>query len=222
MKKALIFDTSSIISLALNNLLDILPKLKKELKVEFFITPQVKREAIDVPMKIKRFELEALMIEDLVTHGTLTLLDTRELESETRKVIRMANSAFSTLGKDLKLLHNGEASCFALQKILPNYQTALVIDERTARLIAEKPGNLRRLMEFKLKKPVKLNKSSLDYFKDTQIMRSTELTLIAYKKNMIHIHAPAVKAVDALLFALKFKGCSISRDEIRDAKNLFS
>ena len=66
-----------------------------------------------------------------------------------------------------------------------------------------------------------LNKSSLDYFKDTQIMRSTELTLIAYKKNLIHIHASAVKAVDALLYALKFKGCSISRDEIRDAKNLF-
>lgn len=51
--KALIFDSSSIITLALNDLLYILEPLKAKFKGEFYITEDVKREVIDRPFREK-------------------------------------------------------------------------------------------------------------------------------------------------------------------------
>ena len=45
--KALIFDSSTIITLALNNMINILEPLKKSFNGEFLITPYVKKEIID-------------------------------------------------------------------------------------------------------------------------------------------------------------------------------
>ena len=73
MKKALIFDSSSIITLSMNNLLNLLPPLKKKFKGEFYITEGVKREIVDKPLQIKRFELNAMMISNMINEGVLSL-----------------------------------------------------------------------------------------------------------------------------------------------------
>lgn len=219
--KAIIFDSSSIITLALNNLLDILPKLKSSFGGKFLITPAVKDEIIDFPIKQKRFELEALFISNLLNKGVLEVSNPEGLENETGNAIRAANSIFTAQGENMNILHEGEASCFALAKILSqNYTTFIAIDERTARILSEKPENLQKLFEKKLHTTVKADKTKFSYFSGFNIIRSSELLFVAYKKGFIDLPASPETVVDALLFAARLKGCSISYDEIQEAKLL--
>ena len=48
--KSLVFDSSSIISLATNNLLWLLRPLKKQFKGDFYISKSIKHEIVDHPM----------------------------------------------------------------------------------------------------------------------------------------------------------------------------
>jgi len=220
-QKALVFDSSSIITLALNSMLNILEPLKKEFNGKFLITPQVHKEIIDNPLKQKRFELEALLISGLVKKGILEIASPKDLSKETDRIIKTANSVFSVDNENMKILHEGEASCFALAELLkPEYETVLVIDERTARMLAEKPQNLHKLLGKKLHKAIYANKSLFSSFSGLDIIRSSELLLVAYKKGIINLPASSEQAVDALLYASKFKGCSISFSEIERAKEL--
>ena len=220
-QKALVFDSSSIITLALNSMLNILEPLKKEFDGKFLITSHVHKEIIDNPLKQKRFELEALLIAGLVEKGILEIVSSKNLNQETGRIIKAANSVFSVDNENMKILHEGEASCFALAGLLKQeYNAVLVIDERTARMLAEKPQNLHKLLEKKLHHSVHANKELFSSFSGLDIIRSSELLLVAYKKGIIKLPASSEQAVDALLYAAKFKGCSISFSEIERAKEL--
>lgn len=222
-KKALIFDSSTIITLALNSMLYILQPLKESFDIKFLITPAVKKEIIDYPIKIKRFELEALQISNLIEKGILEISSPEGLEKETENTMKIGNSAFSADKENIKIIHAGEASCFALGKLLgKDYDIMLAIDERTARMLSEKPENLRMLFEKKIHTKVDSNKSKFPYFSGFSIIRSSEILYIAYKKKIIELPASPQIAIDALLFASKFKGCSISFEEINKAKQLIS
>jgi hypothetical protein len=224
--KALIFDSSSIITLALNNLLGMLVSLKAAFGGRFFITPKVKEEMIDVPLRIKRFELEALMISSLVENKILEIAELPELDAETEKVYTQANSAFKAGSEWIKVFHYGESSCIALANLLSqNYKICLVVDERTTRMLCEAPQNLQKLLERKLHTKIFIENSRLQYFKDIfksfKIIRSSELCFIAFSKKLIVLPAPAETALDALLYATKFKGCAISVSEIEKVKTNF-
>ena len=65
-QKILVFDSSTIISLSLNSLLYILERLHEKHNIRFIITEEVKYEIVEKPLQIKRFELEALMIQELL------------------------------------------------------------------------------------------------------------------------------------------------------------
>lgn len=220
-RKALIFDSSSIISLAMNGLLDVLTGLSKESKIEFFITPNVRKEIVEDPLKTKKFELEALQIKDLIEKGVIALADDPNLEKETQNFLNAANSAFTSMGERIKLLHGGEASCFALAKIMKDYDSALVIDERTARILSENPENLRELLEKKMHREIDMDEQSASLFSGFKIIRSAELAVMAYKKGIIDLPAQPKQIVDALLYGVKLNGCSISSEEIEEAKKLF-
>lgn len=69
--KSLIFDSGTIITLALNDLLYILQPLKRLFRGEFYITEAIKKELIGKPLNTKRFMLEALVIKKLVEEGIL-------------------------------------------------------------------------------------------------------------------------------------------------------
>ena len=71
--KALIFDSGPLINFALNGLLYTLKELKKAFNGVFLITEDVKYEVIDRPIKVLRFELEALRIKQLLDEGVLQL-----------------------------------------------------------------------------------------------------------------------------------------------------
>ncbi len=222
-RKAIVFDSSSIISLAMNGLLHVLEDLKKTFDGEFLITPQVKAEVVDHPLEIKRFELEALMILDAIKKGTMEVRESPNLANDTEKIRVSVNSIFVTNKEKMKIFHVGESSCIALCNYLEKqgYEVLFSVDERTARMLIENPENLRKLFELKLHTKMDMKKINLDFLKNIDVIRSAELCLAAYRKGMISLPASKVQAIDAILYGLKYNGCSISFNEIEDAKSLF-
>jgi len=218
--KALIFDSSPIITLALNDLLRILEPLKDSFNGEFFITEPVKYELFDKSIETKRFKLEALMIQDLIDKGIFKVKKDKMLFDEMQKIMNIANNTFKTESAGIKIIHDGEASCLALYKLLPFEDKAIVVDERTTRMLCENPVNFHKLLEKKHHVSIKANEVNYDFFRKFRIIRSSELVYIAFKKKIISFNFPNREVLDALLFALKFKGCSISYNEINAIKKM--
>ncbi|HLD38663.1 MAG TPA: hypothetical protein VJA20_04440 [Candidatus Nanoarchaeia archaeon] len=224
-QKVLIFDSGSLISLSINGLLEELKKLKKIFNGEFIITKEVKKEVVDNPIKIKMYELEALKIQNLIDEGCLNMPDKigitdKEITNLMFKLMNFANTMFIGNRNEIQLIQQGETSCLALSKILneKKIKNVLVVDERTTRMLVEKPENLKELLEKKMHTNVKLKESNFKEFNGFKIIRSTELIYIAYKKGLINLRGKEV--LDALLYALKFKGCAISSEEIEEIKNI--
>ena len=131
--------------------------------------------------------------------------------------MQIANTLFKTKNKEIHLIDKGETAALALSMLMKkktNYDVPLVIDERTTRMLCEKPENLRKLMEKKLHTLIKSNTKNYNFFTSFKIIRSTELAFIAYKKNLFDLKDS--KALEATLYGLKFNGCSISENEVRD------
>ena len=93
---------------------------------------------------------------------------------------------------------------------------AIVVDERTTRILCEAPENLRKLLESKLHTKIDASEKNYPMFKDFKVIRSSELVFMAYKLGIIDLPAKKQEAMEALLYGLKFKGCTISMREIDD------
>jgi len=225
MTKAIIFDASTLISLSMNGLLEELIKLKHIFKGHFIITKDVKREIIDKPITIKKFELEALRLKKLLEEKILEMpsilkVDEKVLFKDGKTLKQIANTTFYGRNKDIHLIDLGEASCLALSKILEKkgIRNVVAVDERTTRMLGEKPENLHKLFEKKLHTKIITKKENYKFFKGFTFIRSSELMYVAYKKGLINLKNRAV--LDALLYAVKYKGCSISGTEIEEIKKL--
>lgn len=223
--KAIIFDAGPLISLSMNGLLPELIKLKEIFDGKFIITKEVKYEIVDHPIKIKRFELDALNIQRLLDKKILELpttfkIDKKEITKNAQEFMNIANSAFKETNKEIHLVELGESSCLALSKLLTEkgIENIITIDERTMRVLCEKPENLRKLLEKKLHTKISYDKEKLKYFQEFKVIRSSELIYIAYKKNITKLSGK--RSLEAYLYALKFKGCSISQEEINEIVNL--
>lgn len=217
--KYLIFDAGPIISLSMNGLLYVLENLKKNFKGEFIITPDVKYEVVDRPMKIKKYQLEALKVQSLLDRGVLKLstdiIDSNQLDRETNRLLKLINSSFISYEK-IKLIHKGEASCLSFANLCKS-ENLIVADERTVRMICESPEALKKLMENKLHTKIKLNKNITELNK-FNFIRSPEILYMAYKKDLIPLKKQK-KLLGALLYAVKYKGAAISSDEIETMKS---
>ena len=219
-QKAIIFDASTLISLAMNGILDILEELKKVFKGSFLITEDVRKEVIDKPLTITRFKLEALRVKHLLDKGVLELSNEEGIQKRTQDILDMANSSFEGKGKDIKLVSAGEISCLALSEILSKKKilNVVAIDERTTRMLVESPDKLGEFLERKMHTKIISKKTNFDIFKNFKIIRSAELVYIAHKKKLVKIGNGQL--LDALLWAVKFKGCSISNQEINEMKKI--
>lgn len=223
--KVIIFDASTLISFAMSNLLDELRELKKIFNGKFIITKSVKKEAIDRPITIKRFELQAMQLKALLEEKVLELpssldIDDKLIEENAKEIMESANNIFYGRKKNIKIIHIGESTSIALSKILTERKipNILAIDERTMRILCEKSENLRELLERKFHTRITVQKSSKKVIEGCIIVRSTELIYIAYKKGLIKLKGNMV--LDALLYAMKYKGCSISEKEIQEIKSM--
>jgi len=224
-EKALIFDASTLISFAMNGLLNYLEELKKQFNGKFIIPQEVKYEIVEKPLTIKRFELEAMQVNQLILNKTLELpsslgFSDKEISEETKRLLDIANTAFHEDNKPLHLIDSGETACLALGKMLNDKKipNLLVIDERTTRMLCEKPDNLRKLLTKKHHRTIRYDKKVLADFTGFKIIRSAELAFLAHKKGIVKIQNK--KIMDALLYALRFKGCSISTEDIEELKKM--
>jgi predicted nucleic acid-binding protein len=166
-----------------------------------------------------------MQVNQLLLNKTIELpsaigVSDKEISEETKKLLDIANNAFTEKNKPVHLIDLGETACVALAKILNknSIPNLLVIDERTTRMLCEKPDNLRKLLTKKHHTTIKYDKNSLAEFTGFKIIRSAELAFLAHKKGIVKIKDK--KVLDALIYALKFKGCSISTEEIEELKRM--
>jgi len=227
--KAIVFDSSSIISLAMNDLLWTLKALKKIYKGDFYIPNSVKKEIIDVPIKSKKFKLEAIMISKLVDEGILKVGKTVDVN----KLLFLANSVFiskenlqvKSPGGKLNILQKGEIEAIALCAELN--ADAYVVDERTMRLFMEDSEGLKTILEGKLHTSVSVDNKMLSDFKKqingVNIIRSSELMMVALEKGLFEEYINVKnkrELVDAILWGLRLRGCAISTEEINETIKL--
>ena len=206
----------------MNGILHILEDLKKQFKGDFLITKEVKKEIIDHPLKIKRFKLGALQLKDLfdrkiIKHANINAKQIYELRKKRDWLMTVANSTFKARDQNIHIIDKGESAALALSLILQG-NNPIVIDERTTRMLCENPENVRKILQKKLRTNVQAKKEQYKEFKNFKIIRSTELAYIAHKKNLLHLKSPEVYG--AMLYGLKYKGCSISENEIEQMKRL--
>jgi predicted DNA-binding protein (UPF0251 family) len=142
--RALIFDSGALINFSMNGLLYVLEELKKKFDGKFLITRAVKYEILDRPIKVQRFELEALRIRDLLNRGVLEMSSTLGISEETinqktREFMNKANHCIETRGKWINIVSEAEMSCLALSSELTSkgVENLIAIDERTTRSLTE-------------------------------------------------------------------------------------
>ncbi len=226
-EKSIVFDTSAIISLASNSLLWVLGELKKKFKGHFYIPGAVKAEIIDSPLQSKRFKLEAMQVLAEVAKGNLEIYDhSPEVEKEISDLSGIANSIFMARGNYIRIAHTGELGTVALARLLQS--DAIVVDERTTRVLIEEPQRLAQLFEAKLHTPITVNKNNLALFQEKvnalPVLRSSELGVIAFEIGLFDRYAlkgeeayvsnPRLNVLDGVLWGLKLRGCAISTEEI--------
>jgi hypothetical protein len=224
-EKVIIFDSSSIINFTMNGLLDEFRELKKIFNGKFLIPQEVKEEIVDKPLQIKRFELEALKIKELFEEKILELpvslgIDEAKISSRTKDLMNIANSTFSGRQNPIHIIDSGETACLVLSTLLSEkgIKNVISVDERTIRMLGEKPENLLDILRSKLHTQITSKKENYKFFAGFKFIRSSELIFIAYTKGLVKLKNSVV--LDALLYALKFNGCAISEEEINEIKKL--
>jgi hypothetical protein len=229
--KCLIFDSGPVISLSLNNLLWLIPELRKDFGGHFLISRSVEKELIDNPLsRTKRFILEALNVMSLVASGDLNVARGEGIKEIYDKIDHSTNKAFSSGDSYITLMHPGEIETIAIT--LKYKAEGIVVDERNTRLLIEEPKTLKKILEKKLHRKIRMEeyriKEFQDLVKDVKVIRSAELVAVAYEKGIIQKNYPAeIRKIErnfekflleGVLWGVKLRGCSVSDHEIEAMK----
>ena len=221
--KALIFDSGVLITFSMNGMLELLRDLKKSFNGKFLITHDVEREVIEKPMLIKKYKLGAMEVKTLIDEHIIEFpeslnINKKEIDHKTNSYIDFANNLFFRERDAIKLIDVGEASCLALSEILheKGVSNVIAIDERTTRMLFEKPDNLKNLLEEKLHANITAKKLNIQ--NGFKFIRSTELIYVGFKKGLVKNRSKDM--LDAMLYGAKFRGCAVSDDEIKEIEKL--
>ena len=222
----LIFDTSAIISIATNNLLDVLEQLKKKFKGDFLISDAVKMEILDNPIKSRKYKLEAIMISNLIQNNIFKIYRNINIENKTMNLLNLCNNIFLAGNKPIKILDKAEVEALVLTQLL---QGVYIVDERNIRLMVEDYRKLAILLERKLDTKITINNQNIRLFKseikDITIVRSAELMTIAFEKGLFNEYenkySNKKEILDGILWGLRLRGCAISTEEISEFKGRF-
>jgi predicted nucleic acid-binding protein len=224
--KALVLDSSTIISLALNNLLWILKPLKEKYNGEFYITEEIREEIIDFPITTKKFKLEAMQIQEIIDEKIIQIYPQHQIEKE-ETINKISNEIFFVKDSYMKIIDKGELSALVLAKEID--AEAIIIDERTTRLMIENPKLLTTIFKNKLHTKIKVNENNLkefiSEFKNMKVIRSTELSTIAYELGILDKYLSSRTTnrkdiLEAVIWGMRFKGCAISDEEINEILQL--
>ncbi len=225
--KSLVFDAGPVISFAINNLLWLFEPLKKHFKGNFYIPKRVETELVTKPLYTKRFEFEALRVMKLIKDKILTVFSDGDIDSLTNQLSQLANNSFFAHGHAINILQTGELQSIALAKHMDS--DALVVDERTTRVLIENPSELRNILRKKLHTGITVNNDNIKRFhyltKDIKLIRSVELVTVAFELGFLEKYLPDIQngkriLLDSVLWGMKINGCAISKTEIARIKKL--
>lgn len=212
----MVFDASALISVSQTCLIKILGGLQKELDAEFFIPKIVFEEAVQRPIQIKRFELNAIRIKKAIDEGWFKVVCSQDRQLF-EQIGEIANNCFFVNGKPITLLQYGEIEALCLIKELS--AGAFAIDERTTRMLIENPVQLQSIMRERRRTSIAIEKSKASQFaamfKEVAIVRSVELIALADEYGLLKEELPlGQQSLEAALFAAKYSGCAVSSREI--------
>ncbi len=222
--RSLVFDAGSIISLAINNLLWLLPPLKERFGGSFCITPNVVNELVTKPLKTKKYKFEAIQIQHLLATGTLEVADGPEIGSISEHLLTLANNIFTCKGQAISIVHCGEVE--SLAAVIHKKASALVIDERTTRQLVEEPRQIAKRMRHKLHKQVHTDAKRERLLRyelgKVRVIRSIELVCIAFEIGLLDYYIENLGGeeqwrrdlLESVLWGMKLNGCSVSTEEI--------
>jgi rRNA-processing protein FCF1 len=224
--KSLVFDSGPLISLAMNSMLNLIPKLQEKYGAPFYIPSAIVNELVETPSHSKRYAFESLAIKRLIKDGYLEVFNTEHFSEEIDLTLNLANSIFYIGQKNLVILNRGEIETIVIAKNIS--ADAVVVDERTTRVLIENPFRLHRFLEKKFGYKITINKENLReferHFSTLRIIRSVELALVSvdlgFLNSLIELEMKD-KVVEAMLWALKMNGCAVSEMEIKKLVKLY-
>ena len=217
--KKIVLDSSTIITISDNCMIKILKALSEREGISFLIPESVYRESVETPLRIRRFELNAIRIRDAVLEGYLTLVKSGpEVRSRLQGLQENADRLCTADGQRMRLLHIGEMETLALAKEIN--ADALGIDERTTRMLVEEPENMLAFLRKRHSGKILMDHGAVEEFRrvygNTKIFRSTEIIALAYEDGSFEGELSSTKqSLEAALFAAKYAGCAVSTDEIK-------
>ncbi|MCK5321206.1 hypothetical protein KAJ38_01385 [Candidatus Pacearchaeota archaeon] len=248
--KYLIFDAGPIISLTMNGMLYLIEKLKENFDGEFILTPQVKNEVVDRPMKIKKYKLEAIQVRDMIEKGVFKMssdiVPNQKLDKEIKRVLKVTGGVLRTVqtGEKIKIIHEGEAACLAFSNLCGADNTLAESNKlagaRCTLANLDKKAGARCVIVIDERTTRMLTEApqNLKEMMEKKLHTSlkAELPLLDELKNFKFIRSaellfvaykkgliPIKKSkdlLDALLYGVKFKGAAISSVEIEEMKKL--
>ncbi len=201
-------------------MLPVLHRFSKKEKASIILPQGVYEESVTRPLRIKRFELNAVKIRECVKSGWMAVANLDgEAKALTEEILHMANGIFSIRGKPLTIVHRGEAEMLALVKQVG--AKAILIDERNTRLIVEEPNKMKGHLRRRMHANIGVDKEHLnrlrELFNGISVIRSVDVLGLAYEGRYLEPSLPHTKeSMDAVLFALKYAGCSTTVNELKD------
>jgi len=214
MRRRMICDSSSLISLSMNCMIPVLVELSE--KADFIITQSVYDEIITNPLKRGHHIMGPMKFKALVQQGILQI--EKADYQETEEILDSSNSIYFARHKQLKIIQLGEAEALALA----NDGDVLLMDERTLRFLIEKPNDLRDLLQHRMHKGISMNQQRSNAFRKycqgVSVIRSSELIAVAYEMGILekYFAGDSYEVLKACLWALKYKGCSLSVKDIEE------
>lgn len=215
----MVFDASALISVSQTCLVKILAGLKRKMDADFIVPESVFLEAVQRPIEIRRFELNAIRIKKVIEENGFRVLPARD-QGIVDEIGASANSCFLVHGRPIRLLQGGEIEALAIAKELG--AEAFAIDERTTRMLIESPEQLRKIIQarrsIRIDVDAQKQRAFSGMFSGLAIVRSVELIALADEYGLLEEELPKGKqSLEAALFAAKYSGCAVSSREI----NLF-
>lgn len=229
--RSLVFDAGPVISLTMNSLLWLIEPLSRRFNGEFFIPAAVRAELVDRPLTIKRFEFEALQVQEKIDCGFLKVADDAKISALADELLGIANSCFSAKGSDISIVHKGEMSVLA--SVISLGADAAVVDERTTRDLVEDPLHIARHMHEHLHTKVRVNEGSLELLskkiRGIKVIRSVELVAVAFELGLLDRYVARCKKplpdmkkrlLHSVLWGVKLDGCAVSKEEIEQVMGI--
>ncbi|MFH0714603.1 MAG: hypothetical protein V1847_02410 [Candidatus Diapherotrites archaeon] len=216
---SIVLDSSSLISISKTCLINVLPRLAEKAGFELVIPYRVEEETVERPRSIKQFELNALRIQHSIENGWLKV---KKLEAEGRKksdeFISLANDLFYTDLGALSIIQGGEAETIGLVK--ESGAKLLAVDERNTRMLVEDIEGLKNYLQKKYGK-IRMNEDNAEKMKELvsgiNVIRSSEFIAWGFRQKMFEPDiANSLQGLEAALYAVKYSGCSVSEQEIRN------